>query len=90
LGQATGVPALEIPLLLAIIQAMRISDSRRKIITKLSINFSSIIFGLLVIGPFVSGKAVNSQIFIVGILLLIVFSLISVYSEPVNLKEDVN
>lgn len=37
----------------------KISGKRRKVISKLFINFSGIIFGLLVIGPFVSGKNVD-------------------------------
>ncbi|MBI5701346.1 hypothetical protein HZC34_05840 [Candidatus Saganbacteria bacterium] len=66
-----------------------ISDSRRKIISKLFINFSGIIFGLLVIGQMVSGKGINLLVFIVGILLLAVTSAIAVFSEPKkSLEED--
>jgi uncharacterized membrane protein len=67
---------------------MRISDSRRKIIARLFINFSSVIFGLLVIGPFVSGKSIDAQIFIIGILLLAVSALISVYAEPIAIRRE--
>jgi len=67
---------------------VKIADSRRRVIAKLFVNFAGIIFGMLVIGPFVSGKEVTSQTFFVGILLLVVASLISVFAEPVKIKED--
>lgn len=67
---------------------MKISDTRRKIIAKLFLNFASVIFGLLVIGPFVSGQQFAAIVFIVGCVLLFFVSVLAIVSEPPEIEEE--
>jgi len=67
---------------------MKISELRRKVISKIFVNFSGIIFGLLVIGPFAAEKGINLIKIIIGLLLLAMMIILSVISAPGKLIKE--
>jgi len=63
---------------------MRIDKGKRKALTKVFINITGIVFGLLLIGPLVSEKGFNFSIFIFGAVLFFVFLFLVIVFEPPN------
>jgi hypothetical protein len=61
---------------------MGISGARRKVISRIFVSFSGIIFGLLIISPFTSGKEIDPFSIVMGVIILIVMMIVSVVSEP--------
>lgn len=63
---------------------MKIGEARRKVFSKLFVNFSGIIFGILVISPFASRKALDFWSLILSGMLLVGTMWVAIFSEPLK------
>lgn len=67
---------------------MKIDAGKRKALSKVFINITGIVFGLLLIGPLVSDKGFNLSVFVFGTVLFLVFLFLVIIFEPSKFSEE--
>lgn len=60
----------------------QLGKEKRRVLTKISINLCGIVFGMLVVGSFVSGRSFELIIMIYGIIFSMILLMLAIIFEP--------